>query len=466
MSRAKNPASPVPRSRLERLAHLGGLAGRVAGGMLAEGMRQVAQGNLPRPADLVLTPANARHVAEKLAQLRGAAMKVGQLLSMDAGELLPAELAAILARLRADARPMPMSEVVAAMQQSFGEGWEHHFRRFSFTPMAAASIGQVHAAQLQSGRKLALKIQYPGIGQSIDSDVDNVATLLSISRLLPEGLNLKPLLQEAKRQLHEEANYRLEAGHLKYFAMALKDTPELLVPGVYEDLSRENILAMDHLEGEPVESLATATQATRDRVAGLLIELLFRELFEFGMIQTDPNFANYVYNARTRQLGLLDFGATRRYSGTVIEAYRGLLDAALREDRLAMSECAEAIGYFRKDIHSNQRTVVMELFRLATEPARTRGHFDFGTSDLAVRIRDAGMALGFAQGYWHTPPADAVFLHRKLGGLYLLAARLRANIDVRSILEKYLYSHATPVITPGAASATETRPGVALNSDA
>jgi predicted unusual protein kinase regulating ubiquinone biosynthesis (AarF/ABC1/UbiB family) len=439
MTNGNYPTSSVPRGRLERLAHLGGLAGRVAGGMLAEGMRQVARGNLPRAADLVLTPANARRVAEKLSELRGAAMKVGQLLSMDAGDILPADLAAILARLRADARPMPMSEVVTVMQESFGQGWEQHFKRFSFTPMAAASIGQVHAALSQSDRQLALKIQYPGIGQSIDSDVDNVATLLKVSRLVPDGLDLQPLLQEAKRQLHEEADYLLEAGHLRRFAIALQESPEFLVPGVDEDLTRENILAMDFLEGDPIESLTTATQVTRDRVVGLLLELLFRELFEFGMIQTDPNFANFLYNTSTRQLGLLDFGATRGYPVAVIEAYRGLLEAALREDHAAMSESAQAIGYFKKDIHAQQRAAVIKLFVLATEPARTRGRFDFGTSDLAVRIRDAGMALSFDQGYWHTPPADAVFLHRKLGGLYLLAARLRAKIDVRIILERYLH---------------------------
>jgi len=438
MTSAKYPAASLPRSRLERLAHLGGLAGRVAGGMLAEGIRQVARGNLPATTDLLLTPANARRVSEKLSELRGAAMKVGQLLSMDAGDMLPPELAAILARLRADARPMPMSEVVTIMQASFGKDWENRFKRFSFRPMAAASIGQVHAATTHCGRQLALKIQYPGISQSIDSDVDNVATLLHISRLVPNGLDLQSLLQEAKRQLHQEADYLTEAAHLRRFAIALKDTPDFTVPGVYADLTRNNILAMDFLEGEPIESLAGAPQALRDRVVALLLELLFRELLEFGMVQTDPNFANYLYNPDTRQLGLLDFGATRHYPATVMQAYRGLLDAALRTDRAAMSESAQVIGYFRKDIHARQHAAVIELFVLASEPARGRGQYDFGASDLAARIRDAGMALSFQQGYWHTPPADAVFLHRKLGGLYLLAARLRARVDVRMILERYL----------------------------
>jgi predicted unusual protein kinase regulating ubiquinone biosynthesis (AarF/ABC1/UbiB family) len=438
MNRTKTQTTPVPGKRIERLAHLGGLAGKVAGGMLAEGLRQVARGNIPRATDLVLTPANVQRVADKLAQLRGAAMKVGQLLSMDAGDLLPAELTAILARLRADARPMPMHEVVAVLQQSLGQGWDQRFKRFSFTPMAAASIGQVHVAISQNDRHLALKIQYPGIRQSIDSDVDNVSTLLNISRLLPKDVDLQPLLQEAKHQLHQEADYLREAKHCQRFAMLLQDAPEFIVPGIDTELTSENILAMDFLEGQPIETLHTATQETRDRITGLLLELLFRELFEFGIIQTDPNFANYLFNSKTGQVGLLDFGATRCYSSTVIEAYRGLLQAALRGDDAGMIESARAIGYFKEDIHADQRAAVIKLFFLATEPARTPGYFDFGASDLATRIRDAGMALSLDQGYWHTPPADAIFLHRKLGGLYLLAARLRAKIDVRSILERYL----------------------------
>ncbi len=307
--------------------------------------------------------------------------------------------------------------------------------------MAAASIGQVHAATAQSGRRLALKIQYPGIAESIDSDVDNVATLLRISRLVPEGLDLQPLLEEAKRQLHEEADYVQEASHLRRFKALLEGTPEFKVPAVDENLTRASILVMDLLDGEPIDALTTADQATRDRVAVLLIELFFRELFEFRLIQTDPNFANFLFNADTAQLELLDFGATRPYSETVTEAYRNLLGAALREDRAAMAESVQDIGYFKQDIHAQQRKAVLDLFYLATEPARQQGRYNFGGSDLAVRIRDAGMALSFGQGYWHTPPADAVFLHRKLGGLYLLAARLRANIDVRSILERHLQPH-------------------------
>lgn len=424
----------VPASRLSRLVRLGSLASGVAGNMLAEGAKQWAQGRRPKISDLLLTPANARRVAEQLAQLRGAAMKVGQLLSMDAGDLLPPELSEILARLRADARPMPMSQLVAVLETHWGEGWDRHFSRFSFSPMAAASIGQVHAAQDRNGRRLAIKVQYPGVRQSISSDVDNVASLLRFSGLLPKTLNIQPLLDEAKRQLHEEADYRAEAAHLMHFRALLADSPDFLLPEVEESLSNGNILAMSHVDGEPVESLLNAPQGERDRVVGRLFELLFREIFEFRLVQTDPNFANYRYDAAGRRLILLDFGASRAYAPSTVVAYRRLLESAASGNRAGISDAAEAIGYFQADIRDDHRQAVLDIFEIACDPLRHRGAYDFGRSDLAARIRDAGMALGMDRDFWHTPPADALFLHRKVAGLYLLAAKLGGRVDIAGLM--------------------------------
>jgi predicted unusual protein kinase regulating ubiquinone biosynthesis (AarF/ABC1/UbiB family) len=438
MNNTSNQAEAVPFSRLARLMRLGSLAGGVAGGMIAEGVRQFTRGERLSPADMMLTPANARRVADQLASLRGAAMKVGQLLSLDAGDLLPRELADILSRLRAEARPMPMSQVAAVLDAGWGTGWYRRFRQFSFTPMAAASIGQVHSCVTADGRRLAVKVQYPGIRQSIDSDVGNVASLLRMTQLLPAGLDIVPLLEEARRQLHEEANYLREAEHLVSFQSLLHDTPELVLPDVDAGLTQENILAMTYMEGEPVESLIHAGQKVRNRVIALLLELLFRELFEFRLIQTDPNFANFLYDGESQHLVLLDYGATRVYPEDVTEAYRQLLSAGMRGDRPAMSAALQSIGYFRNDIPASHRHAVITLFHEAMEPARLDGCYDFGGSDLSARLYDSGLALSQKQGYWHTPPADALFLHRKLGGLYLLAARLGARVDVRSILERHL----------------------------
>ncbi|MDP3299405.1 MAG: AarF/UbiB family protein, partial [Phenylobacterium sp.] len=183
---------------MARLASLGQLAGGVAGGMIAEGARRLADGQRPQLSDLMLTPGNALRVAEQLSRLRGAAMKLGQMISMDGGDVLPPELAAIMARLRDAAHFMPPGQLNRVLESAWGRDWRRQFAQFDMTPIAAASIGQVHRARLHDGRLLAIKVQYPGVAASIDADVDNVASLLRLSGLLPHGLDIAPLLDKAK----------------------------------------------------------------------------------------------------------------------------------------------------------------------------------------------------------------------------------------------------------------------------
>lgn len=428
----------VPKGRLSRLGQLGSLATRVAGSMVTEGVKQLAQGNRPKASELLLTPGNAKRVAEQLAQLRGAAMKVGQLLSMDAGDLLPPELTELLARLRAEAKAMPISQLNAVLQDEWDIDWQDRFQTFSFYPVAAASIGQVHSATNWQGEKIALKIQYPGIKESIDSDVDNVATLLRVSGLLPKEVDYQDLLEEAKKQLHAEADYKLEAELLKQYKQLLATDTRYQIPDVFDELTTDNILAMEFLQGLPVESLTNQPQPIRDHVMELAFELLFKEIFSFRLVQTDPNFANFLYNEQSRQLILLDFGATRAYPSHVAEGYQQLLSAALEHNKPAMNLALRQIGFFRQPITASQQNAVIELCLEACEPIMTDGVFDFGQTDLARRIRDTGTALSMKENYWHTPPADAIFFHRKLGGLYLLAARLEARVNVREIFSPYL----------------------------
>ena len=428
------PASlPVPVSRLSRLARLGSLASGIAAGMVGKSMRQLAGGQRPKLGDLLLTPANARRVADQLAHLRGAAMKVGQLLSMDAGDLLPPELREILARLRADARPMPMSQLVAVLDAEWGSGWDRHFERFSFTPMAAASIGQVHAARLKDGRQLAIKVQYPGVRESIASDVDNVATLLRISGLLPRGIDFSPLLEEAKQQLQDEADYRREGELLARYGQLLAGDGSFALPSLIDELSTRSVLSMSFVDGTPVEALADTPQDERDRIMNRAFGLFFRELFEFRLMQTDPNFANYRYHAASGRLGLLDFGATRSLPEALVGHYHQLLAAGMASNRPALEAAAQAIGYFSIDIAPRHRQQVIDIFILACEPLRCDGPFDFAGAGLALRMRDLGLSLGRDRDFWHSPPIDAIMLHRKAAGLYLLAARLQARVNIRQI---------------------------------
>ena len=428
------PGRAVPSGRLTRLFGLGSLATGIAGNMLADGARNLAQGKRPRLSDMLLSPANAHRVADKLAHMRGAAMKVGQLLSMDAGDLLPPEIGAILARLRADAAAMPMSQVVAVLEANWGAGWRHQFQQFSFTPVAAASIGQVHFGVLADGRRVAVKIQYPGVRESIDSDINNVATLIRLSGLVPKTVDFDPLLLQAKAQLREEADYRHEAAALQRYRTLVAGSPDYALPEVHDALTTDCVLTMTRMDGVPVDTLTSAPQAERDRVATLLIGLFFREMFAFRFIQTDPNFANYRYDRANGQLILLDFGATRLYAAEMIEHYRQIVSGAIDCDAAVIDGAAMALGYVDTATAARHRQAVTALFIDVCEPLRTVGPYNFGTSDLAARLRDAGMALGMERDFWHTPPADIVLLHRKIAGLYLIAARLGARVDVRQLI--------------------------------
>lgn len=431
-------AKPVPTSRFHRMARLGTLASSVAGGMLAEGARQIIHGKRPHLGALLLTPANAQRVTKELSRMRGAAMKVGQLLSMDAGDLMPPMLTDILSALRSDAVHMPMSQLLPVLSGAWGEGCESQFDRFSFTPVAAASIGQVHKATTKDGYELAIKVQYPGVRESIDSDVDNVSTLLRLSGLLPTTFKLEPLLSEAKAQLHAEADYLLEAAWLETYANLLHASAAYKVPVCYQALTTRNVLAMSWVEGQSIESLSNASSEVRDRVACQLFELVFQEIFEFGVIQSDPNFANYRFDPVSQQLFLLDFGATRTLPMAMADGYRHLMRSAQVGSRSGMQCAAESIGYWNADIKLHQQEQVLDIFELACEPLCFRGPYDFGNSDLPVRMHQAGLKLAMDRDFWHTPPIDAIFLHRKLAGIYLLAARIKARVDISAISRAYL----------------------------
>ncbi len=267
--------------------------------------------------------------------------------------------------------------------------------------------------------------------------MDNVATLLRISGLLPAGIELQPLLAEAKQQLHKEADYWQEAAYLQRYRQHLAEESDFLLPDLIPALCTQQILTMSFVEGVPVEELVAQPQALRDRVMSLLFQLLFKEIFNFRLVQTDPNFANYRFNLNTGQLVLLDFGACRDYSAQVSDGYLLLFRALLTQDQSLQLKALQQIGYFSVDIMPQQQQAVMALVSLAAEPLQ-QDSYDFASSDLAGRMREAGLQLSMQLKYWHTPPVDALFLHRKMAGLFLLAKTLKARVQVRALLLPFL----------------------------
>lgn len=423
----------VPSGRMARLGGFGRLVGGVAGGMAAEAVRRLASGERPQLSDLVLTPANAARVADRLSHLRGAAMKLGQMISMDAGDVLPPELTAILARVRDQAYRMPPTQLDQVLREAWGTDWRRRFRLFEASPIAAASIGQVHRATLHDGRVLAIKVQYPGVADSIDADVDNVASLLRISNLLPASLDLQPLLTEAKRQLADEADYLREAEQMAGYGAWLAGDARYVVPQADDDLTTRRVLAMHFVEGRPIETLVDASQAQRDRAMTHLIALVLRELFEFGTMQTDPNFANYRWQPDTGALVLLDFGAARPVPARVQDAYRRLIEAGLSRDRDAIREQAIASSFIGQAAAITHRDAIDRIIAAVDEALNRPGSFDFGDRAFVPVVRDEAKGMIADRATWHVPDVEMLFAQRKVSGTALLGARLKARVDVKGL---------------------------------
>lgn len=428
----------VPSARLSRLASFGQLAGGIAGGMIAEGARRLASGERPRMADLLLTPDNALRVTEQLSRLRGAAMKLGQMISLDAGDLLPAELTAIMARLRDAAHFMPPAQLNQVLTAQWGPDWRRRFASFDATPIAAASIGQVHRATLPDGRLLAIKVQYPGIAASIDADVDNVATLLRMSGLLPASLDLAPLLSEAKRQLHEEADYVREASQMRRYQTLLAGDAAFVMPAPLDELCGERVLAMDFIPGRPIETLQEAPRETRDSAMAALFGLVLRELFEFGHMQTDPNFANFRWQADSGRIVLLDFGATRPVPAATATAYRELMQAGLAEDRAALRGALVAAGFVTPGLLQRHGRALDEMIEILLQHLGKPGLFDFADRSFIEPIRRHAERIAADRAAWHVPPADTLFVQRKVSGTAMLAVRMAARLPLRDMVEQAL----------------------------
>ena len=427
----------VPRSRLARAGQFGRLASGLAGGMIAEGARRLGQGERPSARDLLLTPGNLGRVADRLAHLRGAAMKLGQMISLDAGDFLPSELTDILARLRDNAYHMPPRQLSDVLEREWGKDWRRRFRHFQAHPVAAASIGQVHRAETLDGRLLAIKVQYPGVADSIDADVDNVASLLRLSGLLPAELDIAPLLAEAKAQLAREADYRREGEQLRRFGHLLASDPAFVVPELDEEFTTSRVLAMTYLESRPIESLEGAAQGERDSLMEKLIALVLRELFEFGTMQTDPNFANYRLMADGR-LALLDFGAAQDVGAGVQEGYRRLLIAGLEADAKTLKAAAVEAGFLGTAAAERHPQALGRIIDIILAELHRPGPFDFGDRAFLATVREEGLTIAADKASWHLPPAELLFVQRKISGTALLAARMKARVDVRTLVAREL----------------------------
>ncbi|MFC4698687.1 ABC1 kinase family protein [Glaciecola siphonariae] len=434
----QNKASKIPASRLSRLGKLGKMAGSIATSALGNTASQLLKAQRPSVQSTLLTSTNASTLTKHLSEMRGAAMKVGQMLSMDAGEFLPPEWEPILATLRQGADSMPKTQLLSMLNAHWGNNWANHFSYFSFEPVAAASIGQVHKAQLKTGEWLAVKVQYPGVAQSIDSDVNNIGRFIKLSGMLPKGFDLDTILQQAKAQLISEADYAQEAEHMKNFAKLLQNQPQFLVPEVYAPLSNQHILCMSFIEGVPIESLCEKNVRDQDKQAAInaLFRLMLAELFDYALIQSDPNFANYLYAPKSKQIVLLDFGACRPIPDNIQRHYKQMALGMLAQDVNAMQSAMRGLSLINDSMTNEVESVILNACLMASECLQTN-HYNFKSRELIQRLYDSTKVLMKERSVIEPPNFDVALVNRKVSGMVMLANKFCCDVSLKEAVEKY-----------------------------
>jgi predicted unusual protein kinase regulating ubiquinone biosynthesis (AarF/ABC1/UbiB family) len=333
---------------------------------------------------------------------------------------------------------MPKSQLIATLEASWSEDWLSQFSYFSFDPIAAASIGQVHRAVLNDGRELAIKIQYPGVRESIDSDIDNIVGLINLSGALPKHIDLKPMLEKAKIQLKNEADYLKEAKYLSLYRDNLASNTDFIVPYVVEELSDQNVLAMEYIEGSPIVDIARMGPDIINLVCSKLMRLTYEELFNHKLMQSDPNFSNYLYQPDTQKIVLLDFGACRDVSLLTSEHYLAMATAMQQQDTAAMKSALFSLGLIQNSMSPTVIDTVLKACLEASNCLQSDNGYNLKKEQLIKRIQAVTMPMVKDKSAVASPDFDVSLVNRKVTGMILLANKLGATLDFKGALAPYL----------------------------
>ena len=408
----------ITAGRARRMLSVGGLTTSVGGSYLWQALKRPFQSTTQREATLLDTHIrNARRVVERSKELRGAFMKMAQLLSMRQ-DLFPAEALEVLSVVQSSVPPMPWAKVRRVLTAELGGPPEERFASIEHEAFAAASLGQVHRAELRGGKPVVVKVQYPGVAATVHQDIKNVRALVrvfdSIARdVMRQDVDSKEVVHELEERLAEELDYRREADNVERFRKLLASDDEVIIPRVHRKLSASRVLTMDRLEGYPLQDIMApgVDQELKDWVGVKLFRLLWRQLLEFGVLHADPHPGNYLVTHHPK-IGILDFGSVRVFEPEIRLGYLRMSRGLLAGDDAAAGAAAADLGFIQQ---GDDPAPFLELLRVVCEPILVDRPYDPRDYDVMERgLRASQITL--SHGLYRAP-GHQVFLLRALLGL-------------------------------------------------
>ncbi len=427
-------------SAFGRFVKVGGLVGRVGVSMLGEQAAALLRdGPTAQLKKAENTVRNAVRIADTLGEMKGAAMKVGQMLSLHEG-LLPPEVAAVLSVLQKEAPSVSFDVMERVLRRELDE-FDALFESIEPEAHAAASIGQVHRGVLRDGREVAVKIQYPDVDRMVEADLKNLKALLGNLVGLFTDIDFEPVWEEVKERLYEELDYLQEADNIRRAAAMQASCPEVLVPDVVQEATSRRVLTMEFLDGIPSAEAASDRypQHLRDQWGVNLFAFTLRGLFEHRFLHADPNFANFAFR-ETGQVVVYDYGCMKEIPADIAAGYSGLIDAVIHKDKAAIPGILHNMGVFKEGGAPFPRGMTDPYVDLVQDIVRASPPYRFGDdSSIYEGLYDLGMTN------WRDAsdvrfPRDIVFIDRTLVGLFGNLGKLRASGPWRKLLLQYTAS--------------------------
>lgn len=399
----------------------------------------------------------AEDVTRTMGEMKGAVMKVGQVLSLMSG-VLPEEMASQLATLQSNAPPMSYDLVRQVFEQEYGESPEHLFRKFQHEPFAAASIGQVHRAELKDGTAVAVKVQYPGVREAIDHDLANVGMMIKLGGLVARGLDAGTIVKDLEDGIRAELDYSREAAWQQRFFNAFEGHAFIRVPRVYPELSRDRVLVQEYLRGKPFSAARELPQAERDRLGEMIYRFCFGSIYRHGLFNGDPHPGNYLL-LDDGTIGFVDYGCVAEFDQPTIEGFMRLIRALNAGDIEEWRSATEAIGILLPNAPFTTEQLYEHMHWYWAPILGERVRFTRELATEMVRRNTMTTGIGGQINRHCNVPGGMVFLTRINFGLAGLLASLEAEGPWRAIVKEYVDGD-PPCTELGRISAATTRIGL------